>query len=105
MHRTAEYGISALEVQGGQGRRRRARGRLDEMGWLRQLLEWQREAQAPEEFLDTLRYELNSREVFVLSPKGDIFSLPAGSCPIDFAYAVHTEVGHRCVGARVNGIW
>jgi GTP diphosphokinase / guanosine-3',5'-bis(diphosphate) 3'-diphosphatase len=104
MHRTAEYGISAhwkyKEDKTGSAEPAAV---SDEMGWLRQLLEWQREAQAPEEFLDTLRYELNSREVFVVSPRGDIFSLPAGSCPIDFAYAVHTEVGHRCVGARVNG--
>jgi GTP diphosphokinase / guanosine-3',5'-bis(diphosphate) 3'-diphosphatase len=104
MHRTAEYGISAhWKYKEDKAGAAEPAAVSDEMGWLRQLLEWQREAQAPEEFLDTLRYELNSREVFVLSPKGDIFSLPAGSCPIDFAYAVHTEVGHRCVGARVNG--
>ncbi len=104
MHRTAEYGIAAhwkyKEDKTGSAEPAAV---SDEMGWLRQLLEWQREAQAPEEFLDTLRFELKTREVFVFTPRGDIMSLPAGSCPVDFAYAVHTEVGHRCVGARVNG--
>src|ERR671930_2238556 len=73
------------------------------MGWRRQLLDWQREAQEPEEFLDTLRYDLGAREVYVFTPKGDVLGLPAGSSPVDFAYAIHTEVGHRCIGARVNG--
>src|SRR5262245_4514979 len=73
------------------------------MGWLRQLLDWQREAQEPEEFLDSLRYDLGSSEVYVFTPKGDVVALPAGSTPVDFAYAVHTEIGHRCIGARVNG--
>ncbi|WP_460603584.1 RelA/SpoT family protein [Jatrophihabitans fulvus] len=105
MHRTAEYGIAAhwrykehkdLAVADPAGMR-------DEMGWLRQLLDWQREAQEPEEFLDTLRFELKAKEVFVFTPKGDVMSLPSGSTTVDFAYAVHTEVGHRCIGARVNG--
>ena len=73
------------------------------MGWLRQLLEWQRETEDPAEFLDTLRYDLANTEVYVFTPKGDVIALPAGSTSVDFAYAVHTEVGHRCVGARVNG--
>jgi GTP pyrophosphokinase len=73
------------------------------MGWLRQLLDWQKEAADPGEFLDALRFDLGSREVFVFTPKGDVVSLPTGSTPVDFAYAVHTEVGHRCIGARVNG--
>ena len=75
----------------------------DDMGWLRQLLEWQRETEDPDDFLDALRYDLGSTEVFVFTPKGDVVALPGGSTPVDFAYAVHTEVGHRCVGARVNG--
>jgi GTP pyrophosphokinase len=104
MHRTAEYGIAAhWKYKEYKGATTEPAAVSDEMGWLRQLLEWQREAQAPEEFLDTLRFELKTREVFVLTPHGDIMSLPADSCPVDFAYAVHTEVGHRCVGARVNG--
>jgi GTP pyrophosphokinase len=75
----------------------------DDFGWLRQLLEWQRETEDPDEFLDSLRYDLGSSEVFVFTPKGDVVALPSNSTPIDFAYSVHTEVGHRCVGARVNG--
>ena len=69
---------------------------------MRQLLDWQRAAD-PGEFLESLRYDLAVKEIFVFSPKGDVFTLPAGSTPVDFAYAVHTEVGHRCIGARVNG--
>ena len=74
-----------------------------EMAWLRQILDWQRETSDPSEFLDSLRYDLQSAEVFVFTPKGDVVSLPAGSTPVDFAYSVHTEVGHRCIGSRVNG--
>ncbi len=101
MHRAAEYGVAAHwrykqgSVGGKQG--------PDDMGWLRQLLEWQRETEDPDDFLDSLRYDLASNEVFVFTPKGDVVALPGGSTPVDFAYAVHTEVGHRCVGARVNG--
>ena len=73
------------------------------MKWLRQLLEWQRETSDPGEFLDSLRFEINAQEVYVFTPKGDVVALPAGSTPVDFAYTVHTEVGHRCMGARVNG--
>ncbi|MEN3356975.1 MAG: diphosphokinase / guanosine-3,5-bis(diphosphate) 3-diphosphatase, partial [Mycobacteriales bacterium] len=75
----------------------------DDLLWLRQLLDWQRETQEPGEFLESLRFDLGSREVFVFTPKGDVISLASGSTPVDFAYAVHTEVGHRCIGARVNG--
>ncbi|WP_375486147.1 RelA/SpoT family protein [uncultured Jatrophihabitans sp.] len=104
-HRTAEYGIAAhwkykehkdVDVS-------TPAGMADDMGWLRQLLDWQREAQEPEEFLDSLRYDLGATEVYVFTPRGDVFPLPQGSTPVDFAYAVHTEVGHRCIGARVNG--
>ena len=104
MHRTAEYGIAA------HWRYKETRGthdgqavEIDEMAWMRQLLDWQREAADPGEFLDSLRYDLAAREIFVFTPKGDVQTLPAGSTPVDFAYAVHTEVGHRCIGARVNG--
>src|ERR1700712_4250595 len=104
MHRTAEYGIAAhwryKETKGIHG----AAGlELDEMAWMRQLLDWQREAADPGEFLESLRYDLATREIFVFTPKGDVETLPAGSTPVDFAYSVHTEVGHRCIGARVNG--
>jgi GTP pyrophosphokinase len=105
MHRTAEYGIAA------HWRYKERKdvavadpaGMSEEMGWLRQLLDWQREAQEPEEFLDALRYDLGASEVYVFTPKGDVLGLPSGSTPVDFAYAVHTEVGHRCIGARING--
>jgi GTP pyrophosphokinase len=104
-HRTAEYGIAAhwkyKELKNSPVAE--PAGMADEMGWLRQLLDWQREAQEPEEFLDTLRYDLHAAEVYVFTPKGDVLALPVGSTPVDFAYAVHTEVGHRCIGARVNG--
>ena len=73
------------------------------MAWMRQLLDWQREAADPGEFLESLRYDLAVQEIFVFTPKGDVITLPTGSTPVDFAYAVHTEVGHRCIGARVNG--
>jgi GTP pyrophosphokinase len=104
MHRTAEYGIAAhwkyketkhATVVGPPAH-------LDDMTWLRQLLDWQREAAEPNEFMEALRYDLSGQEVFVFTPKGEVIPLPAGSTPVDFAYAVHTEVGHRCIGARVN---
>ena len=101
MHRAAEFGVAAhwrykqSDVGGRTG--------PEDLGWVRQLLEWQRETEDPEEFLDSLRYSLESADVFVFTPKGEIVSLAAGATPVDFAYSVHTEVGHRCVGARVNG--
>jgi guanosine-3',5'-bis(diphosphate) 3'-pyrophosphohydrolase len=101
MHRAAEYGVAAhwRYKQGGIA----GKNGPDDMGWLRQLLDWQRETEDPDEFLDGLRYDLGSTEVFVFTPKGDVVALPSKSTAVDFAYAVHTEVGHRCVGARVNG--
>ena len=107
MHRTAEYGIAAhwryKETKGRNGGGKQSAVEVDEMAWMRQLLDWQREAADPGEFLESLRYDLATREIFVFTPKGDVETLPAGSTPVDFAYAVHTEVGHRCIGARVNG--
>lgn len=70
---------------------------------MRQLLDWQKEAADPNEFLDSLRYDLTARQIFVFTPKGDVVNLPVDSSPVDFAYAVHTEVGHRCIGAKING--
>ncbi|WP_449619060.1 RelA/SpoT family protein [Spongisporangium articulatum] len=101
MHRRAEYGVAAHwkykdELTGAPD------GGTD-MTWLRQLLDWQRETADPGEFLDSLRFEINAQEVYVFTPKGDVVALPSGATPVDFAYAVHTEVGHRCMGARVNG--
>jgi GTP pyrophosphokinase len=106
MHRTAEYGIAAhwkYKEQKNLDVADPGNVVTDEMGWLRQLLDWQREAQEPEDFLDSLRYDLGASEVYVFTPKGDVIALPNGATPVDFAYSVHTEVGHRCIGARVNG--
>jgi GTP diphosphokinase / guanosine-3',5'-bis(diphosphate) 3'-diphosphatase len=107
MHKTAEYGIAAhwhyKETKGRNVPHPHAAAEIDEMAWMRQLLDWQREAADPGEFLESLRYDLAVQEIFVFTPKGDVITLPTGSTPVDFAYAVHTEVGHRCIGARVNG--
>ncbi len=105
MHRTAEFGIAAHWKYKEIKRQpvTNAAGQVDDMSWLRQLLDWQREAESPSEFLESLRFDLGGQEVFVFTPKGDVMSLPTGSTPVDLAYAVHTEVGHRCIGARVNG--
>ncbi|QRP49220.1 bifunctional (p)ppGpp synthetase/guanosine-3',5'-bis(diphosphate) 3'-pyrophosphohydrolase [Amycolatopsis sp. FDAARGOS 1241] len=104
MHRTAEYGIAAhWRYKETKGTHTGNAMEIDEIAWMRQLLDWQREAADPGDFLESLRYELAAREIFVFTPKGDVITLPADSTPVDFAYAVHTEVGHRCIGARVNG--
>src|SRR5215203_3604555 len=99
MHRTPEYGVAAhwrYKTKDGKP------ATEQEMGWLRQLIDWQRELSDPRDFIENLETDLYIDEVFVFTPKGDVIQLPAGATPIDFAYAVHTEVGHRCVGARVN---
>ena len=103
MHRTAEYGIAAHWRYKETNGTHNAAVDVDEIAWMRQLLDWQREAADPGEFLESLRYDLATREIFVFTPKGEVITLPTGSTPVDFAYAVHTEVGHRCIGARVNG--
>jgi guanosine-3',5'-bis(diphosphate) 3'-pyrophosphohydrolase len=99
MHKLAEYGIAAHVAykEGGQGDPKR-----EKMTWLRQLVEAEGE-QDPAEFLESLKVDLFEDEVFVFTPKGEVKSLSAGSTPLDFAYAVHTDVGHSCVGAKVNG--
>ena len=98
MHRQAEYGIAAHWRY-----KESSKSAPDDFAWLRQLLEWQRETEDPDEFLDSLRFDLAGQEVYVFTPKGAVIALPTGSTPVDFAYSVHTDVGHRCVGARVNG--
>jgi guanosine-3',5'-bis(diphosphate) 3'-pyrophosphohydrolase len=115
MHRRAEYGIAAhwkykqeavagtSKVRSDQPRTTGKDDHLNDMAWLRQLLDWQKETEDPGEFLESLRFDLSRNEVFVFTPKGDVIALPAGSTPVDFSYAVHTEVGHRTIGARVNG--
>jgi len=106
MHKMAEEGIAAHWKYKDQPNRTAVgpgSPRDGDMGWLRSLVDWQQETSDPGEFLDSLRFEINAREVFVFTPKGEVMALPAGSTPVDFAYAVHTEVGHRTIGARVNG--
>jgi len=98
MHRTAEYGIAAHWKYKDGTQREDA-----ELAWLRQMLDWQKELSDPREFMESLRIDLYQDEVFVFTPKGDVRAFPIGATPIDFAYAIHTDVGHRCVGARVNG--
>ncbi len=108
MHRRAEYGVAAHwkykdQAVNGGGERPGEITQQNDMAWLRQLLDWQRETEDPGEFLDSLRFEMGSSEVYVFTPKGSVVALPMGGTPVDFAYAVHTEVGHHCIGARVNG--
>jgi len=101
MHRRAEYGIAAhWKYKLGTGTRS---ADSPDMLWLKQLHEWQQETSDVSEFLDALRFDLRTPEVFVFTPKGSVIALPSGSTPVDFAYAVHTEVGNRCIGAKVNG--
>ena len=100
MHRVAEFGVAAHWTY--------KEGEKDasfdkKLSWLRSLLEWQTEVGDAESFVDTVKIDLFQDEVYVFTPKGDVLNLPAGSTPVDFAYRIHTEVGHRCVGAKVNG--
>jgi GTP diphosphokinase / guanosine-3',5'-bis(diphosphate) 3'-diphosphatase len=105
MHRRAEYGVAAHWKYKEDGTTRESDKPTgpNDMAWLRQLLDWQRETEDPGEFLESLRFEMKSTQVYVFTPRGDVIALPMGSTPVDFAYAIHTEVGHRCIGARVNG--
>ncbi|HWC22587.1 MAG TPA: bifunctional (p)ppGpp synthetase/guanosine-3',5'-bis(diphosphate) 3'-pyrophosphohydrolase, partial [Flexivirga sp.] len=108
MHRRAEYGVAAHwkykeDAKKGSGDADDDGAPNNDMSWLRQLLDWQRETADPGEFLESLRFDVGSREVYVFTPKGSVMGLPAGSTPVDFAYAVHTEVGHHTIGGRVNG--
>jgi guanosine-3',5'-bis(diphosphate) 3'-pyrophosphohydrolase len=101
MHRVAEAGIAAhWKYKEGKGYDEKD---IKRFAWLRQLLEWQKELQDSKEFMDTVKVELFPEEVYVFTPKGDVKAFPKGSTPIDFAYSVHTDVGNRCVGAKVNG--
>ena len=125
MHRRAEYGVAAHwkykqsqhaaagQDSGGVGAATGAgedsaqatqqNQATADISWLRSLVDWQSETKDPDEFLESLRYEINAREVFVYTPKGEVISLPAGSTPVDFAYVIHTDVGHKTIGARING--
>lgn len=101
MDRVAEEGIAAHWAY--KEKRQAALDDSARYAWLRQIIEWMKEVASPQDFLKDLALELYSEEVFVFTPKGEIKELPRGSTPVDFAYAIHTEVGHRCAGARVNG--
>jgi GTP pyrophosphokinase len=108
MHRRAEYGVAAHWKYKEDGRTgvdtdKRVFEGAGDMSWVRQLMDWQSEVEDPGEFLESLRFEMNRTEVYVFTPRGDVIALPSGATPVDFAYAVHTEVGHRTIGARVNG--
>ena len=111
MHEMAEFGVAAHWVYkapargpGGEGRTGwPAAGEDAKLKWLRSMLDWQKDLSDPREFMETLRTDLFEEEVYVFTPKGEVKSLAAGATPLDFAYEVHTEIGHRCVGARVNG--
>ena len=107
MHDMAEFGVAAhwmykqdptKKSSAGEG----GLGQDDKLKWLRSMLDWQQELHDPKEFMESLRVDLFDEEVFVFTPKGEVKSLGQGATPLDFAYEVHTEVGHRCVGARVN---
>lgn len=106
MHRRAEYGVAAhwkYKADPNATNSSKVSPEGTDLSWVHQLNQWQRETADPEEFLDDLRFEMNTSEVYVFTPKGDVLALPQGATPVDVAYAVHTEVGHRCIGARVNG--
>jgi GTP pyrophosphokinase len=100
MHRAAEFGIAAHWLY---KEHRRGKAAEEEIAWLQRMMDWQRESSDPKEFMESLKIDLYSDEVFVFTPKGDVLELPREATPIDFAYSIHTEVGHRTVGARVNG--
>jgi GTP pyrophosphokinase len=109
MHRRAEYGVAAHwkykeDVREGRDTEKSlVESGQSDMPWVRQLLDWQNEVEDPGEFLESLRFEINAAEVYVFTPRGDVIGLPTGSTPVDFAYSIHTEVGHHTIGARVNG--
>lgn len=105
MHRRAEYGVAAhwkyKERQAGG--KSSSTQQTSELAWIAHVSDWQSETADPSEFLDSLRFEIGAKELYVFTPKGKVVGLPAGATPVDFAYAVHTDVGHRTMGARVNG--
>ena len=103
MHEMAEFGVAAHFVYKPEQYEAPTPGENAKLKWLRSMLDWQQELSDPREFMETLRTDLFEEEVYVFTPKGEVKSLAAGATPLDFAYEVHTEIGHRCVGARVNG--
>lgn len=104
MHQVAEYGIAAHWKYKESGASTKADDMYDEkLAWIRQLIEWQSDLKDPEEYIDAVKLDILSDEVFILTPKGDVIDLPRNSTPVDFAYRIHTDVGNTCVGAKVNG--
>lgn len=104
MHRMNEYGVAAhWRYKEGASKDRAARSFDEKLTWLREMLDWQQETNDPQEFMESLKVDLFESEVFCFTPKGEVISLRARSTPLDFAYAIHTEVGNHCVGAKVNG--
>ncbi len=101
MHRTAEFGIAAHWKY--KENIEQEENFEDKLVWLRQILEWQRELQDSSEFMETLKLDLFSDEVFVFTPKGDVMQFPKGACPLDFAYRIHSDIGNKCIGAKING--
>ncbi|WP_066872720.1 RelA/SpoT family protein [Clostridium mediterraneense] len=102
MHKTAEYGIAA-HWKYKEGETTKETSFENKLGWLREILEWQNETSDAEEFMEGFKLDLFSDEIFVFTPKGVVINLPAGATPIDFAYRIHTDIGNKCVGAKVNG--
>lgn len=105
MHKIAEFGIAAhwaYKEQSNKGKKKAVIVKEDKLAWLRETLEWQKDTENPDEFMNTLKKELFEDEVYVFTPKGDIKVLPRGSTPIDFAYAIHEQIGHRMIGAKIN---
>jgi len=102
MHKTAEYGIAAHWKYKEKVDLKKDKKLEERLSWLRQILEWQKDLKDPKEFMENLKIGLFQDEVFTFTPKGDVKILPSGSTPIDFAYLIHTDVGHRCVGAKIN---
>src|SRR5438045_8651185 len=106
MHEMAEFGVPAHgvnKVDPAKQRQPAAQSGDEKMKWLRSMLDWQQDMSDPPDFMESLKVDLFDEEVFVFTPKGEVKSLAAGATPLDFAYEVHTEIGHRCVGAKVNG--
>ncbi|WP_166864577.1 MULTISPECIES: bifunctional (p)ppGpp synthetase/guanosine-3',5'-bis(diphosphate) 3'-pyrophosphohydrolase [unclassified Salinibacterium] len=106
MHQRAEFGVAAhwkYKERMASGRTEDTSSAGTEMAWLAHISDWQAETSDPGEFLDNLRFEIGAKEVYVFTPQGKVIGLPAGATPVDFAYAVHTEIGHRTMGAKVNG--
>ncbi len=105
MHETAQYGIAAHWMYKEKGGRpgQRPDVQAERLQWLRQIMDWQSDTKDAGEFMESLRTDLFHDEVYVFTPKGEVKSLPQGSTPVDFAYAIHTDVGHRCIGAKVDG--